>query len=57
MRIIFSTGSLYTYGTERCFEITAKVGFEGVEVMAALKTAIDPENIMNPRKILPSEYQ
>jgi len=34
VRIIFSTGSLYTYGTGRCFEIAAKVGFEGVEVMA-----------------------
>jgi len=28
----------------------------GVEVMAALKAAIDPENIMNPGKILPNEH-
>lgn len=34
MQIIFSTGSLYTYGTDRCFQIAARCGFDGIEVMA-----------------------
>jgi len=34
MRFIFSTGSLWTYGTERCFDFAARAGFDGVEVMA-----------------------
>lgn len=33
MRFLFSTGSLYTYGTARCFEFSARAGFDGVEVM------------------------
>lgn len=33
MRFIFSTGSLYTYGIERCFELAAHAGFDGVELM------------------------
>ncbi len=33
MDFIFSTGSLYTYGTERCFALAAQAGFDGVEVM------------------------
>lgn len=33
MRILFSTGSLWTYGTARCFEFAARAGFDGVEVM------------------------
>ena len=34
MRIIFSTGSLYSYGTDRSFGIAARCGFDGIEVMA-----------------------
>jgi sugar phosphate isomerase/epimerase len=34
MRFIFSTGSLYTYGIDRCFELAAAAGFDGMEVMA-----------------------
>lgn len=34
MRFIFSTGSLWTYGIERCFAFAAQAGFDGVEVMA-----------------------
>ncbi|HWE62004.1 MAG TPA: sugar phosphate isomerase/epimerase [Chloroflexota bacterium] len=33
MRFIFSTGSLYTYGTERCFDLAARAGFAGIELM------------------------
>ena len=33
MQIIFSTGSLYSYGTDRCFEIASRCGFDGVEVL------------------------
>lgn len=33
MRFIFSTGSLYTYGVDRCFELAAAAGFDGVELM------------------------
>ena len=33
MNFIFSTGSLYTYGTERCFALAARVGFDGIELM------------------------
>jgi sugar phosphate isomerase/epimerase len=33
MQFIFSTGSLYTYGTDRGFEMAARAGFDGVEVM------------------------
>lgn len=33
MRFIFSTGSLHTYGLERCFEFAALSGFDGVELM------------------------
>ena len=33
MRFLFSTGSLYRYGTARCFEFAARAGFDGVEVM------------------------
>jgi sugar phosphate isomerase/epimerase len=33
MRFLFSTGSLWTYGTERCFDFAARAGFDGVELM------------------------
>lgn len=31
--IILSTGSLYTYGTGRVFELAAEAGFDGIEVL------------------------
>lgn len=33
MQFIFSTGSLYTYGVDRCFELAARAGFDGIELM------------------------
>ena len=33
MRFIFSTGSIYTYGLGRCFDLAARAGFDGIEVM------------------------
>lgn len=33
MRFLFSTGSLHTYGIERCFAIAAQAGFDGIELM------------------------
>lgn len=33
MQFIFSTGSLYTYGLDRCFELAARAGFDGIELM------------------------
>jgi len=33
MRFLFSTGSLYTYGLERCFGFAAEAGFDGIELM------------------------
>lgn len=33
MNFLFSTGSLYTYGTERCFHLAARAGFDGIELM------------------------
>jgi len=33
MKFLFSTGSLYTYSTERCFDIAARAGFDGIEIM------------------------
>jgi len=33
MDFIFSTGSLYTYGTERCFQLASAAGFDGIELM------------------------
>lgn len=33
MRFALSTGSLYTYGTERVFALAAEVGFDGLEVL------------------------
>lgn len=33
MKFIFSTGSLYTYGTERSFAFAARAGFDGIELM------------------------
>lgn len=33
MRFIFSTGSLHTYGIERCFDLAARAGFDGIELM------------------------
>jgi len=33
MQFIFSTGSLYTYGTDRCFELARAAGFDGIEVL------------------------
>jgi len=33
MKFIFSTGSLYTYGTERSFAFAAEAGYDGIEVM------------------------
>lgn len=33
MRFLFSTGSLYSYGIERCFAFAATVGFDGMEIV------------------------
>ena len=33
MKFIFSTGSLYTYSIERCFELAQAAGFDGIELM------------------------
>ncbi len=33
MRFIFSTGSLWTYSIERCFDFAAQAGFDGIELM------------------------
>jgi sugar phosphate isomerase/epimerase len=33
MQFIFSTGSLHTYGVDRCFELAARAGFDGIELM------------------------
>lgn len=33
MKFIFSTGSLYSYGTERAFAFAAKAGYDGIELM------------------------
>lgn len=33
MKFIFSTGSLYTYGIDRCFDLAAGAGFDGIELM------------------------
>lgn len=33
MNFLFSTGSLYTYGTERCFYLASRAGFDGIELM------------------------
>ncbi|MCB0182815.1 MAG: sugar phosphate isomerase/epimerase, partial [Caldilineaceae bacterium] len=33
MKFIFSTGSLYSYGTERSFAFAAKAGYDGIELM------------------------
>ena len=37
MQFILSTGSLYTYGTERCFELARAAGFDGMEVLADIR--------------------
>jgi len=34
LRFLFSTGSLYTYGIDRCFALAARAGFDGIELMA-----------------------
>lgn len=33
MRFIFSTGSIYLYSVERCWQLAAAAGFDGVELM------------------------
>lgn len=33
MRFLFSTGSLWTYGIDRCFDFAARAGFDGIELM------------------------
>jgi len=33
MRFIFSTGSLWTHGIDRCFTFAAAAGFDGIELM------------------------
>lgn len=33
MRFLFATGSLYTYGIDRCFALAARAGFDGIELM------------------------
>ena len=33
LRFIFSTGSLFTYGIDRCFALARNAGFEGIEMM------------------------
>jgi sugar phosphate isomerase/epimerase len=33
IRFLFSTGSLYTYGLDRCFALAARAGFDGMEVV------------------------
>jgi sugar phosphate isomerase/epimerase len=37
MRYILSSGSLYTYGLDRVFALTAEAGFDGVEVLVDLR--------------------
>ncbi len=31
--IALSTGSLYTYGTARVFELAAEAGYDGIEIL------------------------
>lgn len=33
MHFLFSTGSLYSYSIERCFDLAARAGFDGIELM------------------------
>ncbi len=33
MRFLFSTGSLYSYSIERCFDFAAAAGFDGIELL------------------------
>jgi sugar phosphate isomerase/epimerase len=33
VQFIFSTGSLYTYGIDRCFDFASRAGFDGVELL------------------------
>ena len=33
MHFLVSTGSLYTYGLDRCFELAGRAGFDGMEVV------------------------
>lgn len=33
MKILFSTGSLWSYSLERCFELAAEAGYDGLELM------------------------
>lgn len=33
MDVIFSTGSLWCYSVERCFDLAARAGFDGIEIM------------------------
>ena len=33
MKFIFSTGSLYTYSIERCFDFAVRSGFDGIELL------------------------
>ncbi len=33
MQFLFSTGSLWSYGLDRCFDLAARAGFDGVELM------------------------
>jgi sugar phosphate isomerase/epimerase len=33
VKFIFSTGSLYFYGVDRCFDFAARAGFDGIELM------------------------
>lgn len=33
MLFIFSTGSLYSYGIDRCFDLSARAGFDGIELL------------------------
>lgn len=33
MELLFSTGSIYTYSIARCFDLAARAGFDGIELM------------------------
>jgi sugar phosphate isomerase/epimerase len=48
MKILFSTGSLWSYSVERCFQLAADAGFDGLEIVVDHRWETRQAEILRP---------